>query len=205
MEYKDKAYHEANFIEQILLVGIERVYETDEAIAKYCDIHYGKIDSFAKKSVEKILPYLNDIQKNSVLDLGCLVGRTSFELAKIFDNVMAIDITANLINIGVKLKNYDSLKYRVDEIEKSEYGLLTSINSERKMKEEALDLLIRDNDLRKQYSSLTDKRVEDFIGRNYSRYNNRTYIYFWTIFSLALPYSPSYLFITTLAFLNYGI
>ena len=96
-----------------------RVYETDEAIAKYCDIHYGKIDSFAKKSVEKILPYLNDIQKNSVLDLGCLVGRTSFELAKIFDNVMAIDITANLINIGVKLKNYDSLKYRVDETEKS--------------------------------------------------------------------------------------
>ena len=43
------------------------------------------------------------------MDLGCLVGRTSFELAKIFDNVMAIDITANLINIGVKLKNYDSI------------------------------------------------------------------------------------------------
>ncbi len=49
----------------------------------------------------------------------------------------------------------------VDKIEKSEYGLLTSINSEKKMKE-ALDLLIRDNYLRKQYSSLTDKRVEDF-------------------------------------------
>ena len=35
MKYKDKAYHEANFIEQILLVGIERVYETDEGNKTY--------------------------------------------------------------------------------------------------------------------------------------------------------------------------
>ena len=90
-----------------------KVYETDEAISKYCDLHYGQIENFAKKSVEILKPYLKKTNTNKVLDLGCLVGRTSFELAKIFDEVMAIDISANLINIGVKLKNYDSLVYKV--------------------------------------------------------------------------------------------
>ena len=35
MAYKNKAYHEKNFVEQILDVGIERVYETDEGNKTY--------------------------------------------------------------------------------------------------------------------------------------------------------------------------
>lgn len=35
MEYKDKTYHEANFVEQILAIGIERVFETNEKNKTY--------------------------------------------------------------------------------------------------------------------------------------------------------------------------
>ena len=35
MAYQNKSYHEKNFVEQILTVGIERVYETDEGNKTY--------------------------------------------------------------------------------------------------------------------------------------------------------------------------
>jgi hypothetical protein len=35
MAYQNKAYHEKIFVEQILAVGIERVYETDEGNKTY--------------------------------------------------------------------------------------------------------------------------------------------------------------------------
>ena len=35
MAYQNKAYHEKIFVEQILSVGIERVYETDEGNKTY--------------------------------------------------------------------------------------------------------------------------------------------------------------------------
>ena len=45
--------------------------------------------------------------------MGCSVGRASFELAKIYDEVIGIDFSTNFINVGVKLKNYESLIYKV--------------------------------------------------------------------------------------------
>ena len=45
--------------------------------------------------------------------MGCSVGRSSYELAKEFDEVIGIDFSANFINVGVKLKEHDSLIYKV--------------------------------------------------------------------------------------------
>ena len=95
----------------------DNVYETDELIAQYCDFHYGSenfgVKNFCQNSVELLKPYLKDIKTSKALDLGCSVGRASFELAKTFDEVMGIDFSANFINVGVKLKIYDSLIYKV--------------------------------------------------------------------------------------------
>ncbi len=91
------------------------VYETDEAISQYCEFHYGEenfaVKNFPKNSVEILKPYLKN--KTKALDLGCSVGRSTFELGKIFDEVLGIDFSANFINVGVKLKKYDSLTYKV--------------------------------------------------------------------------------------------
>lgn len=95
----------------------DNVYETDELIAQYCEFHYGKenfgIKNFCVNSVELLKPFLQNIKTKKALDLGCSVGRASFELAKYFDEVTGIDFSANFINVGVKLKSYDSLIYKV--------------------------------------------------------------------------------------------
>ena len=95
----------------------DNVYETDELIAQYCEFHYGSenfgVKNFCLNSVELIKTYLKDGKTKKALDLGCSVGRSTFELAKIFDEVVGIDFSANFINVGVKLKIYDSLIYKL--------------------------------------------------------------------------------------------
>lgn len=50
----------------------------------------------------------------------------------------------------------------LDEIEKGDYGLLTPINNQEKMKE-SLELLINDNSLKKKYLNKIDERINDFM------------------------------------------
>jgi putative 4-mercaptohistidine N1-methyltranferase len=45
------------------------------------------------------------------LDLGCAVGRSSFELAKYFQHVDAVDFSARFIQQGVKLQSRNRLRY----------------------------------------------------------------------------------------------
>ena len=95
----------------------DNVYETDDSIAQYCEFHYGEenfgVKNFCVNSVELLKPYLENNKTNKALDLGCSVGRSTFELAKTFDEVTGIDFSANFINVGVKLKEYDSLTFRI--------------------------------------------------------------------------------------------
>jgi 5-histidylcysteine sulfoxide synthase/putative 4-mercaptohistidine N1-methyltranferase len=95
----------------------DNVYETDELISQYCEFHYGAenfgVKNFCVNSVELLKPYFKGMNTKKALDLGCSVGRATFELGKTFDEVLGIDFSANFINVGVKLKKYDSLIYKV--------------------------------------------------------------------------------------------
>lgn len=95
----------------------DNVYETDDLISQYCEFHYGDenfgVKNFPKNSVDLIKPYLDGVDTKRAMDLGCSVGRSTFELAKTFDEVLGIDFSANFINVGVKLKKYDSLVFKV--------------------------------------------------------------------------------------------
>ncbi|MCT7617160.1 5-histidylcysteine sulfoxide synthase [Aliarcobacter butzleri] len=93
-------------------------YESDESISSYCDLYYGK-DKLYTNYVDLLIPYLKDLKNLKALDLGCCVGRTSFELAKIYDEVLGIDFSANYINIGVKLKLYDFVNYKIKKEDKT--------------------------------------------------------------------------------------
>lgn len=93
-------------------------YESDESISSYCDLYYGK-DNLYTNYVDLLKPYLKDLKNSKALDLGCCVGRTSFELAKIYDEVLGIDFSANYINIGVKLKLYDFVNYKIKKEDKT--------------------------------------------------------------------------------------
>ncbi|MCG3661254.1 5-histidylcysteine sulfoxide synthase [Aliarcobacter butzleri] len=93
-------------------------YESDESISSYCDLYYGK-DNLYTNYVDLLRPYLKDLKNSKALDLGCCVGRTSFELAKIYDEVLGIDFSTNYINIGVKLKLYDFVNYKIKKEDKT--------------------------------------------------------------------------------------
>ncbi len=103
-------------------------YETERLLAEYLLFHYG--------SAEEILPWsfgpvgaldfsvrVVDCLDLSVLpldgralDLGCAVGRSSFELARHFREVVGIDFSANFVQAATGLRAHGALPYlRTDE------------------------------------------------------------------------------------------
>ena len=53
----------------------------------------------------------NEINTDRVLDLGCAVGRSSFELAKYFKHVDAIDFSARFVRQGAQLQTKNRLRF----------------------------------------------------------------------------------------------
>ena len=104
-------------------------YETDKAVAEYLLFHYGSSD--------EIMPYTggpvsalhypvrcvvecfdSGILPSGAraLDLGCAVGRSSFELARICGSVVGIDYSHRFIEAANRLKEKGTLSYlRTDE------------------------------------------------------------------------------------------
>lgn len=92
-------------------------YETDQLLSEYAEFHYGdeyfSVPNFPKALVDALLPHLADVKKGKALDLGCAVGRSSFELARYFDEVIGVDFSARFINLGVQLNNEGVLRYAI--------------------------------------------------------------------------------------------
>jgi len=56
------------------------------------------------------------------LDIGCAVGRTSFELTRWFDFVLGFDYSARFIQVASELQRRDSMPYKYTiEAEITEY------------------------------------------------------------------------------------
>jgi putative 4-mercaptohistidine N1-methyltranferase len=85
-------------------------YDTDEALAQYLLFHYGTPEQvcpllpeargacgFPVRCVTEPLRYLRLENTRRALDLGCAVGRSSFELARHFDKVIGIDFSERFI------------------------------------------------------------------------------------------------------------
>lgn len=86
--------------------------------AKLCEMSYTHTDkNYFFKLINLLQPYFT--KRKKALDLGCLAGRSSFELTKFFDEVIGVEFSANEISAPVKLKTYDKLTFKVkikDEI-----------------------------------------------------------------------------------------
>ncbi len=92
-------------------------YETVELVNQYMEFHYGdsyfNIENYPARCAKLCLQLMADRKKGKALDLGCAVGRTSFELAHEFDEVIGLDLSARFIECATKLKEKGSLKYNV--------------------------------------------------------------------------------------------
>ncbi len=107
-----------------LIDGQYNMYETDSLISQYLEFHYGKeyfgIKNFPKACIEKIQPLLQKSDK--ALDIGCAVGRSSFELARYFNQVDALDFSTRFILNAINLRDKGKIRYLIDD-----EGELTSL------------------------------------------------------------------------------
>lgn len=94
-------------------------YQSDEAVAQYCDAHYGPdkfgIPNFTAWLAHLCLEKRAGSARGRALELGCAVGRACFELAKHCDEVVGIDFSARFIQIARHLQERGKLTYQVFE------------------------------------------------------------------------------------------
>lgn len=97
----------------------QAMYETDASVAQYCDAHFGPekfgVKNFPAQLVEICLAAMGTRPMRRALDLGCAVGRASFELAKQFDFVSGIDFSARFIRIAYQLQEKGIIHYQLPE------------------------------------------------------------------------------------------
>jgi len=92
-------------------------YETDKMLSEYAEFHFGdnyfEVDNFSKALADLALGAMGGQALGRALDIGCAVGRSSFELAKHFDQVSAIDFSARLINLATQLQCQGVIRYSI--------------------------------------------------------------------------------------------
>ncbi len=93
------------------------IYETDELVSQYCEFQYGDtffgVENFAIASAKIASKYILNTTK--ALDLGCATGRTSYELAKTFDEVDGVDFSVRFVSVGSKLKDEGYIAFTTKE------------------------------------------------------------------------------------------
>lgn len=101
-------------------------YEADEQISMYLEFHYGDeyfgVPNYPKACVETLIEQIGIEHLERVLDIGCAVGRSSFELARITDHVDAVDFSTRFIRNAMSLREHGLLRYLI-----TDEGELTSL------------------------------------------------------------------------------
>jgi len=110
-QYSGLRYIEGKEIE----TPVMNIYETDEQISQYIEFHYGEeyygVKNFPVACIQALLPHTKGMTTERALDLGCATGRSSFELAKAFDHVDALDFSARFVEVPSNLQKTGSQRY----------------------------------------------------------------------------------------------
>jgi len=97
----------------------EDPYETDALAAQYCDAHYGAehfgVPNFPKACAGICLELTSGRARGHALDLGCAVGRASFELARGFERVTGIDFSTRFFRLAARMQEEGYLRYALPE------------------------------------------------------------------------------------------
>jgi 5-histidylcysteine sulfoxide synthase/putative 4-mercaptohistidine N1-methyltranferase len=95
-------------------------YESDNLAAQYCDAHYGPqyfdVPNFAVTCAGIALAAMQGRTMGQALDLGCAVGRASFELAKGgFETVTGLDFSTRFFRLATRMRDEGYLRYAFPE------------------------------------------------------------------------------------------
>lgn len=95
------------------------VYEKDDMVAQYIEFHYGEtyfgVPNFPVACITAIEGHLKQGGLDRALDLGCATGRSSFELARHFSHVDALDFSARLIQAPSALQSSGIQRYAIQD------------------------------------------------------------------------------------------
>ncbi len=93
------------------------IYESDEAVSEYLEFHYGDeyfgVPNFPSKIARIALSLSAGTNQKRALELGCAVGRCSFELAKVYEEVVGVDFSARFIKNAVSMKENGVVRYKI--------------------------------------------------------------------------------------------
>jgi putative 4-mercaptohistidine N1-methyltranferase len=97
----------------------ENMYETDVLLSQYCEFHYGDeyfgVENFPVSCARRCLELMGERRKGTALDVGCAVGRTTFELARGFAAVTGIDFSRRFIDVAAGMRGDGRISYRLVE------------------------------------------------------------------------------------------
>lgn len=111
------------------------VYEQKKLIEEYLQLHYGRDDevlpypftglgelalNFPRRCAQELSEAFKKYSPNAsaaadratALELGCAVGRASFELARTFSSVVGLDYSRAFVNAGIALQEKGVLPYK---------------------------------------------------------------------------------------------
>ncbi|MEY2334872.1 5-histidylcysteine sulfoxide synthase [Acidithiobacillus ferrianus] len=95
------------------------VYESDALVSQYAEFHYGRpyygVANFAAEVVGIAVAAMTGRPLRRALDIGCAVGRGSFELARHCPEVTGLDFSARFISVGVQLRERGHFSYTLTE------------------------------------------------------------------------------------------
>ena len=98
-------------------------YDTDRGISEYLLFHYGGYEhrlpaaltdglDFPVRCVRECLDTARVPKSSRALDLGCAVGRSSFELARVCSEVIGIDYSGRFVSVANHLRDNGSFGFQ---------------------------------------------------------------------------------------------
>ena len=90
-------------------------YTTDSVISQYCHFGWGEnrlgVENYPAKCANIALEVMQNKPKKKALDIGCAIGRSTFELARGFEEVIGVDFSTRFIQEAETLKQNGVLRY----------------------------------------------------------------------------------------------
>jgi len=104
-------YIESTYEENIMT----NPYTTDSIISQYCHFSWEEnslgVANYPAACAALALEYMKEKPKRKAFDIGCAIGRSTFELAREFDEVIGVDFSTRFIQEAQKIKESGVLRY----------------------------------------------------------------------------------------------
>lgn len=92
-------------------------YTTDTIISQYCHFGWGEnalnVENYPAHCARIALGYMKNRSSVKAFDIGCAIGRSTFELARGFEEVIGVDFSARFIQEADSLKQNGFLRYSI--------------------------------------------------------------------------------------------